>query len=34
MKLAEVPEELDHRIQELESQLGEMDSSARYRPGE
>jgi hypothetical protein len=32
MKLAEMPEELDHRIQELESQLGEMDSSAPIPP--
>jgi hypothetical protein len=32
MKLAEVPAELGHRIQELESQLGEMDSSAPIPP--
>jgi hypothetical protein len=32
MKLADMPEELNHRIQELESQLGEMDSSAPIPP--
>jgi hypothetical protein len=32
MKLADMPEELDHRIQVLESQLGEMDSSAPIPP--
>jgi hypothetical protein len=32
MRLADMPEELNHNIQELESQLGEMDSSAPIPP--